>query len=120
MSVRLRWLALLAFLVAGCATGVPIQNAADLSGEWRGRVASPLGHAAATLTVAADGAFKGTMYLDQGDRTFHGSLLVVRPGQVRYQGSDGNGAVRLSDEHGAPVMRFLRDDGGVDAVFRRF
>jgi hypothetical protein len=120
MSVRRRWLALVALLVGGCATGVPIQNAADLGGEWKGRVTSPLGHAAATLTVTADGAFTATMYLDQGDRTFHGSLLVVRPGQVRYQGSDGNGAVRLSDDHGGTVMRFLRDDGGVDAVFRRF
>jgi len=117
---RLRWPVLVALLVGGCATGVPIQNAADLSGEWKGRVTSPLGHAAATLTVAADGAFTATMYLDQGDRTFHGRLLVVRPGQVRYQGSDGNGGVRLSDDHGVTVMRFLRDDGGVDAVFRRF
>jgi len=52
--------------------------------------------------------------------TWEADLLVVRPGQVRYQGSDGNGAVRLSDDHGTTVMRFLRDDGGVDAVFRRF
>ena len=99
---------------------VPIRTAGELSGEWRGRVTSPLGHAIATLTIAPDGAFKGTMYLEQGDRVFHGSLLVVHPGQVRYQGTDGNGAVRLSDDHGQTVMRFLRDDGGVDAVFRRF
>ena len=52
MRVRVRWLALVALLVGGCATGVPIQNAADLGGEWKGRVTSPLGHAAATLTVA--------------------------------------------------------------------
>ena len=47
-------------------------------------------------------------------------LLVVRPGQVRYQGTDGNGIVRVSDDHGRTVLRFLRDDGGVDATFRRF
>lgn len=120
MSAKLRWPALVALLTAGCVTGVPIQQAADLSGEWKGRVTSPRGHALATLTIAPDGAFQGTMYLDAGDRLFHGSLLVVRPGQVRYQGSDGNGVVRLSDDHGQTLLRFLRDDGGVDAVFRRF
>ena len=115
-----QWSALVALLAVGCVTTMPINTAGDLSGEWKGRVTSPLGHAIATLTVTQDGAFKGTMYLDQGDRPFHGSLLVVRPGQVRYQGSDGNGVVRLWDEHGQAVIRFLRDDGGVDAVFRRF
>jgi hypothetical protein len=114
------WSALVGLIAAGCVATVPVQTTADLSGEWTGRVTSPLGHAVARLTIAPDGAFAGTMYLDAGDRPFHGSLLMVRPGQVRYQGSDGNGAVRLTDEHGRTTLRFLRDDGGVDAVFRRF
>jgi hypothetical protein len=114
------WSALVALLAVGCATTVPIRSTAELSGDWTGRVTSPLGHALARLSIAPDGAFTGTMYLDAGDRPFRGSLLVVRPGQVRYQGTDGNGVVRLTDDHGRTTLRFLRDDGGVDAVFRRF
>jgi len=120
MNATIGWSVVVALLLAGCAATVPIQTTVDLSGEWTGRVTSPAGHALARLTIAPDGAFTGTMYLDAGDRPFHGSLLVVRPGQVRYQGSDGNGVVRLNDEHGRMTLRFLRDDGGVDAVFRRF
>jgi hypothetical protein len=59
------------------------------------------------------------MYLDGADRPFHGSLIVVRPGEVRYQGTDGTGSARATDEGGRRVLRFLRDDGGVEAVFRR-
>jgi hypothetical protein len=120
VSARVAPVVLLMLLLVGCATTRPIHDAAELSGEWKGRVTSPQGHAPATLSIAASGAFKGTMYLDAGDRVFHGSLLVVRPGQVRYQGTDGNGIVRVSDDHGRTVLRFLRDDGGVDATFRRF
>jgi len=114
------WSVLVALVLSGCAAAVPIQTTADLSGEWTGRVTSPTGHALARLTIAPDGAFAGTMYLDAGDRSFHGSVLVVRPGEARYQGTDGNGVVRLTDDHGRVMLRFLRDDGGVDAVFRRF
>ena len=120
MKTSVAWVVAVAVLLAGCAATVLIQTTADLSGEWTGRVTSPLGHAVARLSIAPDGAFAGTMYLDAGDRPFHGSLLVVRPGQVRYQGTDGSGAVRLTDERGQTTLRFLRDDGGVDAVFRRF
>src|SRR5262245_4285234 len=114
------WAVVVALLVTGCAATVPIRTTADLSGEWTGRVTSPAGHALARLTITPDGAFTGTMYLDDGDRPFHGSVLVVRPGQARYQGTDGNGFVRLTDDDGRATLRFLRDDGGVDAVFRRF
>ena len=55
----------------------------------------------------------------ESDKEDRGSVLVVRPGQARYQGTDGNGVVRLIDDHGRPTLRFLRDDGGVDGVFRR-
>jgi hypothetical protein len=45
--------------------------------------------------------------------------VVVRPGQVRYQGTDGDGTVRVVEERGHRMLKFLRDDGGVDAVFLR-
>jgi hypothetical protein len=109
----------MALLALGCATSTPIHNIADLQGEWKGRISSPRGQGPAAMAIDADGAFKGTMFLHSGDRTFRGSLLVVRPGQVRYQGTDGNGTVRVLGEHGQRVLKFMRDDGGVDAVFRQ-
>ena len=104
----------------GCASAAPISSVADLTGEWRGRISSPKGHAPAAMAIAADGGFKGTMFLGDGDRSFHGALVVVRPGHVRYQGTDGNGTVRISEENARRVLKFLRDAGGVDAVFRQF
>lgn len=116
-----RGLVLGAALVAlGCASAAPISSVADLTGEWKGRISGPHGHAPAAMAIAADGAFMGTMFLDGGDRTFRGALVVVRPGHVRYQGTDGNGTVRISEENARRVLKFLRDDGGVDAVFRQF
>jgi hypothetical protein len=118
--VRSRHVALgLALTVMGCAAASGIRNVAELSGEWRGRVSNPAGNAAAALTVTPTGAYQGTMYLDGADRAFHGSLIVVRAGEVRYQGTDGNGAVRITDEAGRRTLRFLRDDGRIEAVFRR-
>ena len=118
--MRSRHLALgLALTVVGCAAASGVRDVAELAGEWRGRVSNPAGHAAAAMAVTATGAYRGTMYLDGADRAFHGSLIVVRPGEVRYQGIDGNGAVRVTDEAGRRTLRFLRDDGGVEAVFRR-
>jgi hypothetical protein len=109
----------LALVTLGCATGVPIQRVGELAGEWRGRVSSPKGHAPAAMVVTDDGRYRGIMYLDAGDRPFHGVLMLVRPGQVRYQGTDGNGAARVFEQGGAPVLKFFRDDGGIDAVFHR-
>lgn len=118
MTVR-RLILGLGLIAAGCAGAAPIARVAELAGAWTGRVTNPAGHAAAAMAVDPNGAFRGTMYLDGGDREFRGSLVVVRPGEVRYQGTDGAGRVRVSDEQGRRVLRFLRDDGGVDAVFRR-
>ncbi len=109
----------LALTVMGCAPASGVRDIAELAGEWRGRVSNPAGHAAAALAVTAAGEYRGTMYLDDGDRAFHGSLVVVQPGEVRYQGPDGVGRVRVRDEAGRRVLRFLRDDGGVEATFRR-
>jgi hypothetical protein len=109
----------LVLVVSGCAGAVPVARVDELAGAWSGRVTNPAGHAAAAMTVAPDGAFRGMMYLDGGDREFRGGLVVVRPGEVRYRSTDGTGTVRVSDEQGRRVLKFFRDDGGVDAVFRR-
>jgi hypothetical protein len=118
MTARLLNLGL-ALAVAGCASAAPIQTVAELTGEWKGRISGPTGHAPAAMVITADGAFKGTMFFDGGDRSFRGALVMVRPGEVRYQGTEGNGTVRIFEEDGRRVLTFLRDGGGGDAVFRR-
>ena len=105
--MRPRLLAIgLALTVVRCAPAPGVRDIAELAGEWRGRVSSPAGHAAAALAVTAAGAYRGTMYLDGGDRSFHGSLVVVRPGEVRNQGPDGGGTVRV-EGHTVPASRTL-------------
>jgi hypothetical protein len=106
--------------IVGCSTAVPIQSVAELAGEWKGRASGPAGHAPVAMVITPDGAFTGTMFLIGADRTFGGALVVVRPGEVRYQGTDGNGAVRVVEEEGRRVLKFLRDGGGGAAVFRQF
>ena len=105
--------------IGGCATNVPIEHVGDLVGEWQGRISSPAGNAPATMTGTGTGAYNGTMSLDQGAKPFRGAFVVVRPGYVSYQGTDGNGTARLSRDEGRTILKFLRDDGGVDARFSR-
>jgi hypothetical protein len=111
-------LALLCLALAACVTPVRVTEVADLAGQWTGRMAGPRGNAAAQMTIDGEGAYTGTMYLDTGDRPFRGRLVVVRPGEVRYQSTDGAGAARLYQERGRPVLK-LRGDDGADGVFRR-
>jgi len=106
-------------LLGGCVAAVAVREVAELAGPWRGRIAGPRGNAAAEMTVDGQGAYKGTMFLDAGDRLFHGRLVVVRPGEVRYQGSDGSGAARLYHRGARSVLKFRGDDDGTDAEFSR-
>ena len=112
-------LALLCLVLAACVTPVRVAEVADLAGPWKGRVAGPRGNAAAMMTLDGEGRYTGTMYLDAGDRPFHGRLIVVRPGEMRYRSSDGSGAARLYQEGGRPVLKLRGDDDGADAVFSR-
>jgi hypothetical protein len=121
MTGRGRFMALItAVTVAsvGCANTVAIRGVDELMGEWKGRRFGPAGNAPAAITVGQNGAYTGVTYLDGGDRPLRGALVVVRPGQIRYQGTDGAGAVQVLTQDGHRVLKFRRDDGGVDAVFR--
>jgi hypothetical protein len=108
--------AVVAFALAGCASGVAIRDPQDVAGAWRGRVLGPLGHGFATLTVRADGTYSGTLYLDGGDREFSGQLTVVG-GQVRYLDTSGSGSVTLDERAGQRVLRFVADGGGAVALY---
>jgi hypothetical protein len=112
-----RWLVItvLALASVACARVVTVRRVDELAGEWKGRRVGPVGNAPAAMAVAANGGYTGVIYFDAGDRPFHGALVVVRPGQIRYQGSDGTGVVHVSEKGGRRVLEFRRDDGGVDA-----
>jgi hypothetical protein len=112
-------LALLVAALAACVTPIRLTEVADVAGDWKGRMSGPRGNAAAHMTVDVKGAYTGTMFLDAGDRRFHGRLVVVRPGEMRYQGSDGSGAARLYQRDGRFVLTLRGDDDGIDGSFTR-
>jgi hypothetical protein len=119
-GVRLGLGALL-LVTTGCATTLaPLpagEGTRSLAGTWHGRLLGPLGHATASMTVREDGTYTGTMFLDVGDREFNGVIIAVAPGRARYQGTDGNGTVRLREQHGRRVLRFVPDGGGAGGTF---
>jgi len=109
-------------VLAGCAfvhSPRPIATTRELAGVWHGRVSGIAGHAMAVMTVADTGAYAGTMFLDTGDKPFAGAIIVVDPARVRYQGTLGNGTVRLEDRGDGDVLRFVQDGGGGGATFKR-
>jgi hypothetical protein len=118
MKTRVMLITALTAASLGCVSTIAVRRVDELQGEWKGRRFGPAGNAPAAITVGASGAYTGVTYLDGGDRPFHGTLIVVRRGQIRYQGSDGGGAVQVLAEDSHRVLKFRRDDGGVDAVFR--
>jgi hypothetical protein len=108
------WLAAVALALAGCAgaaAGPRVEAPADVAGEWRGEMSGRTGRGAARLVVRQDGTYEGTLFLDGGDRSFRGVIMVPRLGPARYEGTNGSGTVALSSAGGARVLR-LRPDGG--------
>jgi len=98
----------------------PVASVQELAGDWHGRLALQLANAAATLTIKANGAYQGALHLDGGeDRPFNGSITVIRPGRVRYQGSHGNGIVVLVRRGEESTLRFVPDGGGGGGAFTR-
>jgi hypothetical protein len=108
-------------LPAGCVTagGPTHPGLGDLTGEWRGRWSGTAGHALAALSIEATGVYRARMFLDGGDRDSHGVIIALPSGRLRYQGSDGNGEVRLEAAGDATTLRFAPDGGGGSGLFRR-
>jgi hypothetical protein len=108
-----RAIVLLATLLAGCASAQSRSaEAAALAGTWRGRMSSPMGNAPIILTIAEDGAFQGLLFVEPKYKEIRGAISVLSPGNIRYEGNDGNGRVTLHEERGQRVLRFVRDGGG--------
>jgi len=110
-----RAILVLATLLASCAglpPSRPIDNASKLAGTWRGRMSGPLGNAPVILTIQDDGSYRGILYGEPTYKEVGGAIIVIRPAQARYQGTNGNGRVTLHEEGGRRVLRFVNDGGG--------
>jgi hypothetical protein len=112
-------LGLVALSLLGCAA-VGVRHGLDeLAGEWRGRWRGSAGHALAALSIERGGAYRTRMFLDGGDRDASGVIIALPSGRLRYQGSDGNGEVRLESTGDLTVLRLVPDGGGGGGAFRR-
>ena len=104
---------LVATLVAGCASAQSRSaETASLAGTWRGRMSGPLGNAPLILTIDANGSFEGLLFVEPTYKEIRGAISVLSPGNIRYEGTDGNGRVTIHEERGRRVLRFVRDGGG--------
>lgn len=113
MSLRLALSGVLLALLAGCASSeTRTAEAAGLAGTWRGRMTGPMGNASVILTIGEDGAYQGLLFVEPEYKEIRGTISVLRPGNIRYEGNDGNGRVTLREERGQRVLRFVRDGGG--------
>jgi len=108
-----RVIVLLATLLTGCASAQSRSvETASLAGTWRGRMSGPSGNAPLILTIAADGTFQGLLFVEPTYKEIRGAISVLSPGNIRYEGNDGNGRVTLHEERGQRLLRFVRDGGG--------
>ena len=71
-----------------------------------------MGNAALMLTIAEDGTFQGLLFVEPQYKEVRGAITVLSPGNIRYEGNDGNGRVTLHEASGQRVLRFVRDGGG--------
>ena len=104
---------LLATLVAGCASAqTRSAETAGLAGTWRGRMSGPAGNGPLIMTIAEDGTFQGLLFVEPKYKEIGGAISVLSPGNMRYEGNNGNGRVTLREERGARVLRLVPDGGG--------
>ena len=75
-------------------------------------MSGPQGNAPIILTIDENGTFQGLLFVEPKYKEIRGSISVVSPGNIRYEGNDGNGRVTLHEERGQRVLRFVRDGGG--------
>lgn len=114
MTARLVGLGgLVATLLLGCA-GAPSRSAetAALAGTWRGRMSGPMGNGPVVVTIAEDGSFDGLLFVEPQYRELRGAIMVLSPGNIRYDGNSGNGRVTVREERGQRVLKFVPDGGG--------
>ena len=104
---------------AGCATTSRVATLGDLVGTWEGRFALRLANAAATMEINAEGAYRGAVHTEAGERSFSGAIVRLPTGRLRYQGTHGNGIVMMSTSASGPTLRFVPDGGSGGGSFTR-
>jgi hypothetical protein len=119
MPASLAWSLIVLIAITGCAswTPPPAPDQGSLAGTWHGRVSGIAGNGMAVLTILHDGNYSGTIFLETGDRPFHGAITVIDAHRARYQSSVGTGRVFQDERDGRRVLRFVQDGGGGGAVF---
>lgn len=117
------FLGVILMVAAGCSTAAgpaSVPNLRDLAGAWHGRLAGPIGNAAASLAINDDGTYAGTMHFGGGDRPFTGTIVLTSHGRFRYLGTLGDGSLDVTPPHGpAAALRFVPDGGGGGGSFTR-
>src|SRR3989442_4034338 len=84
----------------------------DVCSSDLGRMTGPMGSAPVLLTIQDDGSYRGILYVEPTYREVGGVISVIAQGQVRYEGTDGNGRVTLHEGSSRRILRFVRDGGG--------
>ena len=108
-----RAIVLLAVLLTGCASAQSrAAETAALAGTWRGRMSGPLGNAPVMLTIDANGAFQGLLFVEPTYKEIRGAISVLSAGNIRYEGTNGNGRVTIHEARGERVLRLVPDGGG--------
>ena len=104
---------LAAALLVGCASAQSRSaETAALAGTWRGRMSGPMGNGPAVVTIAEDGSFDGLLFVEPQYRELRGAIMILGPGNIRYDGNTGNGRVTVREERGQRVLKFVPDGGG--------
>ena len=104
---------LAAVLLVGCASAQSRSSeTAALAGAWRGRMSGPMGNGPVVVTIAEDGSFDGLLFVEPQYKELRGAIMVLSPGNIRYDGNIGNGRVTVREERGQRVLKFVPDGGG--------
>ncbi len=64
------------------------------------------------LTIDANGGFQGLLFVEPTYKEIRGAISVLSSGNIRYEGTDGNGRVTIHEQRGERVLRFIPDGGG--------
>lgn len=103
--------AVLASVLAGCATLPPARAVADvksLAGEWVGTLTGRFWASSLAMVINEDGTY---VMVRSGGRPTAGTLSVSR-GRLVFGGDDGRtGTLSLHEGDGRRVLRGSRDDG---------
>ncbi len=124
--------AILVFVVTGCASGgagsaspaLSITDVSMLAGHWTGWITSPMANTRAIIAIRPDGTFTGSSM--SAGTVGNDGTITVKDGTARYQTIGArpqnifyapSGTLTLSQRAGKRVLEGRSDDGGVKFEF---